>query len=314
MIQLLVSRIIGLVPLLLIVSFLTFGMLHMVPGDVRDRILGTDATAEQYEALGEKLGLNDPIVVQYARWLFNAVQGDLGTSAYNSQKVTDAVLDTLPVTLSLTLGGMFVAILIGVPAGVYAGLHRGSYIDRAAVLIATIGQSLPNFWVAMLLVIPLGLIWQVVPATGFVSPSDSITEWIKSITVASIALGTSASAALARQTRGAIIDVLRQDYIRTARSKGLSREVVTFKHALKNASVPVITTIGFQVNGLLGGALIVEQIFGLHGFGSLAIDAVRTQNMPMMQGVVIMGTLVIVLVNIGVDIAYGFVNPKVRSS
>lgn len=314
MMRLFVTRIVGLLPLLLIVSFLTFGMLHLVPGDVRDRILGTDATAEQYEALGEKLGLNDPIVVQYARWLFRAAQGDLGTSAYNSQKVSEAVLDTLPVTLSLTFGGMFVAILIGVPAGVYAGLHRGSYIDRIAVLIATVGQSLPNFWVAMLLVIPLGLMWQVVPATGFVPPTESIADWIRSIAIASIALGTSASAALARQTRGAIVDVLRQDYIRTARSKGLSREVVAFKHALKNASVPVITTIGFQVNGMLGGALIVEQIFGLHGFGSLAIDAVRTQNMPMMQGVVIMGTLIIVAVNIAVDIAYGLVNPRVRAA
>jgi len=313
-ISLLTSRIIGLAPLLLIVSLLTFSMLHLVPGDVRDRILGTDATAEQYEALGEKLGLNDPLLVQYGRWLLHAVQGDLGTSAYNSQKVTDAVLDTLPVTLSLTFGGMFIAILIGVPAGVYAGLHQGGLIDRTAVLIATIGQSLPNFWVAMLLIIPLGLVWQVVPATGFVSPTESLAGWVKSITVASIALGTSASAALARQTRGAVIDVLKQDYIRTARSKGLSRHVVTFKHALKNAAIPVITTIGFQVNALLGGALIVEQVFGLHGFGSLAIDAVRTQNMPMMQGVVVMGTLVIVSVNILVDLAYGLVNPKVRPS
>lgn len=312
MIQLLVSRVASLVPLLLIVSLLTFSMVHLVPGDVRDRILGVDATAEQYEALGEKLGLNDPLLVQYGRWLSNAVRGDLGTSAYNSQKVSEAVLDTLPVTLSLTFGGMFIAILIGVPAGVYAGLHRGSHIDRGAVLLATIGQSLPNFWVAMLLIVPLGLWWQLVPATGFVPPSESVVGWLSSIAVASIALGTSASAALARQTRGAVIDVLRQDYIRTARAKGLSQRVVTFKHALKNAAIPVITTIGFQVNGLLGGAIIVEQVFGLHGFGSLAIDAVRTQNIPMMQGVIVMGTLVIVAVNLLVDIAYGIVNPRVR--
>lgn len=299
---------------MLIVSALTFSMLHLVPGDVRDRILGTDATAAQFEALGKKLGLNDPLPIQYGRWLWRALQGDLGTSAYNSQKVSDAMLDTLPVTLSLTIGGMFIAILIGIPAGVYAGLHRGSYIDRIAVLLATLGQSLPNFWVAMLLVIPFGLWWQVVPATGFVSPAESVGGWLLSIAIASIALGTSSSAALARQTRGAVIDALQQDYIRTARAKGLSQRKVTFKHALKNASIPVITTIGFQVNGLLGGALIVEQVFGLHGFGSLAIDAVRTQNMPMMQGVVVMGTLIIVSVNVLVDVAYGFVNPRVRLS
>lgn len=312
MIALLLSRVAGLVPLLLIVSLLTFAMVHLVPGDVRDRILGVDATAAQYEALGEKLGLNDPLLTQYGRWLFNAMQGDLGTSAYNSQKVTEAVLDTLPVTLSLTFGGMVIAIAIGIPAGVYAGLHRGRLIDRGAVLLATFGQSLPNFWIAMLLIVPLGLWWQVVPATGFVSPSESMIGWLLSIAVPSIALGTSASAALARQARGAVIDVLRQDYIRTARAKGLSQRTVTFKHALKNAAIPVITTIGFQVNGLLGGAIIVEQVFGLHGFGSLAIDAVRTQNIPMMQGVIVMGTLVIVVVNLVVDLVYGIVNPRVR--
>ncbi len=312
MFRLVIARVVGIVPILLIVSFLTFTMLHMVPGDIRDRILGVDATAEQFEALGEKLGLNDPFLVQYGRWLYRAVQGDLGTSAYNSQRVTDAVLDTLPVTLSLTFGGVFVAVLIGVPAGVYAGLHRGSLVDRTAVLLATVGQALPNFWLAMLLVIPFALWWRILPATGFTPPTESVGAWLQSIMLASIALGTSASAALARQTRGGIIDVLQQDYIRTARAKGLSDQVVTFKHALKNAAIPVITTIGFQVNGLLGGALIVEQVFGLNGFGSLAIDAVRTQNIPMMQGVVIMGTLVIVSVNILVDVAYGFVNPKVR--
>jgi peptide/nickel transport system permease protein len=314
MIKLFLTRLAGLLPLLLIVSFLTFGMLHMVPGDVRDRILGMEATAEQYEELAEKLGLNDPFVVQYGRWLWHAVQGDLGTSAYNSQKVTDAVMDTLPVTLSLTFGGLFIAILLGIPIGVYAGLHRGSLIDRIGVLCATIGQALPNFWVAMLLVVPFALWWRLVPATGFTLPGEDFGQWLRSIALASVALGTSAGAALARQTRGAIIDVLQHDYIRTARAKGLPERMIIFKHALKNAAVPIITTVGFQVNGLLGGALIVEQVFGLNGFGSLAIDSVRTQNIPMMQGVVVMGTLVIVCVNIAVDLAYGFVNPKVRAS
>jgi peptide/nickel transport system permease protein len=314
MIRLLASRVIGLIPLLLIVSFLTFVMVHLVPGDVRDRILGMEATAEQYEELGEKLGLNDPFLVQYGRWLYRAVQGDLGTSAYNSQQVTEAVLDTLPVTLSLTVGGMLIAIVIGVPAGIFAGLHRGSNVDRVAVVIATVGQALPNFWVAMMLIIPFALWWHIFPATGFTSPFDSVGEWLMSITLASVALGTSSSAALARQTRGAIIDVLQQDYIRTARAKGLPTMSITFKHALRNAAIPLITTIGFQVNGLLGGAIIVEQVFGLNGFGSLAIESVRTQNIPMMQGVVIMGALVIVSINLVIDVMYGLINPKVRVS
>ena len=312
MLKLLAARVVGLVPLLLIVSFLTFLMLHLVPGDIRDIVLGVDATPEQYEELGEKLGLDDPFVIQYGRWLFKAVQGDLGTSAYNSQTVVDAVLDTLPVTLSLTFGGMLVGVLIGVPAGVWAGLHRGSLVDRAAVLGATVGQALPNFWIAIILVIPFALWWQLLPATGFTPPTESVVEWLRSVALASVALGTSASAALARQTRGAVIDVLATDYIRTARAKGLPERTVTFRHALKNAAVPIVTTIGFQVNGLLGGALIVEQVFGLNGFGSLAIEAVRTQNIPIMQGVVMMGTLVIVAVNIAVDVAYSYVNPRMR--
>lgn len=312
--KLLLARLAGLVPLLMIVSFLTFGMLHLVPGDISDRILGMEATVEQYEELAEKLGLDDPFFVQYGRWLLRAGRGDLGTSAYNSQKVTDAVLDTLPVTLSLTFGGLFIAIMLGIPTGVYAGLHRGSLIDRFGVLSATIGQALPNFWVAMLLVIPFALWWRLVPATGFIYPGDDFGGWLRSIALASVALGTSAGAALARQTRGAIIDVLQTDYIRTARAKGLPNRIIVFKHALKNAAIPIITTIGFQVNGLLGGSLIVEQVFGLNGFGSLAIESVRTQNIPMMQGVVVMGTLVIVIVNIAVDLAYGFVNPKVRAT
>lgn len=314
MIKLLLARLAGLVPLLLIVSLLTFMMLHMVPGDIRDRILGMEATTQQYEDLAEKLGLNDPFIVQYGRWLGRAIQGDLGTSAYNSQKVTDAVLDTLPVTLSLTFGGLFIAIMLGIPTGVFAGLHRGSLIDRGGVLLATIGQALPNFWVAMLLVIPFALWWRLVPATGFTPLTEDFGGWLRSIALASVALGTSAGAALARQTRGAIIDVLQKDYIRTARAKGLPNRIIIFKHALKNAAIPIITTIGFQVNGLLGGSLIVEQVFGLNGFGSLAIESVRTQNIPMMQGVVVMGTLVIVCVNIAVDMAYGFVNPRVRAS
>ncbi len=314
MIKLLLTRLASLVPLLLIVSLLTFGMLHMVPGDIRDRILGMEATVEQYDELAEKLGLNDPFFVQYGRWLGRAITGDLGTSAYNSQKVTDAVLDTLPVTLSLTFGGLFIAIFLGIPAGVFAGLHRGSLIDRGGVLIATIGQALPNFWVAMLLVIPFALWWRLVPATGFTPPTEDFYGWLRSIALASVALGTASGAALARQTRGSIIDVLQRDYIRTARAKGLPHRIIIFKHALKNAAIPIVTTIGFQVNGLLGGALIVEQVFGLNGFGTLAIDAVRTQNIPMMQGVVIMGALVIVVVNLAVDLTYGFVNPKVRVS
>lgn len=314
MLRLIVSRIVGLVPLLLIVSILTFGMLHLVPGDVRERILGFEATPEQYEALGRQLGLDQPFLVQYGRWLGRALQGDLGTSYFNSQKVTDAVLGALPVTLSLTFGGMLVALAIGVPAGVWAGLNRGGRVDRIAMFLATVGQALPNFWIAMLLLIPFAIWWQLVPATGFTSPAESIGDWLRSILLACIALGTSASAALARQTRGAMIDVLQRDFIRTARAKGLSRTSITYKHALKNAAVPVITTIGFQVNALLSGALIVEQVFGLRGVGSLVIESVRTQNIPMVQGVVILGTLVIVSVNVLVDIAYGWVNPRVRAS
>lgn len=309
---LILARLVSLVPLLFIASLLVFALVYAVPGDPVNAILGPDAPPEQYEVVRERLGLDEPLLEQYASWVADAAQGDFGDSLVSSERVSDAVWSRLPVTLSLTFGALVVALVLGLPAGILGGLRPGGVADRAAAVGAALGLSVPGFFMAILLVIPLAIWWGWFPATGYVAITEDPWGWARSITLASVALGTTASAAIARQTRSALIDVMQRDYIRTARAKGLSTRRVVLKHALKNAAAPVVTVLGFQVNALLGGSLIVEQIFALNGLGTLAIRAVFDRNIPMIQGVVVVGTVIVVLVNLAVDVAYGVLNPKVR--
>lgn len=310
--RLIAARLLSMVPLLFFASLLVFALVYAVPGDPVNAILGPDAPTEQYEIVRDRLGLDEPLLQQYGGWLADAVRGDFGQSLVSSERVTDAIWARLPVTLSLTFGALVVAMALGLPVGILGGLRPGGAVDRIAAVGAAFGLSIPSFFMAILLVVPLAIWWDWFPATGYVPITENPTEWLRSITLASVALGTSASAAIARQTRSALIDVMQRDYIRTARAKGLPARRVVLKHAIKNAAAPVVTVVGFQTNALLGGSLIVEQIFALNGLGSLAIRSVFDRNIPMIQGVVVVGTVVVVLVNLAVDIAYGALNPKVR--
>lgn len=314
MLRLVVRRLLALVPLLLIVSVLTFSFTSLLPSDPVDLIIGDTGTQEQYEMVRERLGLNQPVVSRYLQWVNRAVHGDLGTSFFNSVKVTDAVLQRLPVTISLTAMSALIAIVVGLAAGIAAALKPRSLADRLATLGATIGQAIPNFWFGLLLaaVFAVGLGW--FPATGFTPITTSPWEWLRSITLPALALGLSSSAAIARQVRSAMVGVLQQDYIRAARAQGLSWARVTFKHALKNALVPVVAVLSFQITVLLGGALIVEQVFAINGLGTLAITAVRLQDIPMIQGLVLVMVGLVVIVQLVTDLAYGYLNPKARPS
>ncbi|WP_109467132.1 ABC transporter permease [Albibacillus kandeliae] len=314
MTRLIGQRLLAMVPLLLIVSFLTFSLTALLPGDPADLILGDRATAEQYEMVHERLGLDQPFLVRYVQWLEGAVRGDLGTSFFNSVRVVDAVVQRMPATLSLTLASVLISVVVGLGAGVAAALRPRSWIDRLATFGATIGQAIPNFWFGLILVSVFAVALNWFPATGYVPFKDSPGQWLRSITLPALALGLSTSAAIARQVRSAMVGVLQQDYIRAARAQGLSALRVTFKHALKNALVPVITVLSFQVTVLLGGALIVEQVFAINGIGSLAIAAVRQQDIPMIQGIVLVLVLVVMLVQLVTDILYGLINPKARPS
>lgn len=312
MLRLVFQRLLALVPLLFFVSVLTFSFTSLLPSDPVDLIIGDNGTQEQYEIVRERLGMNQPVVVRYVQWLGRAVQGDLGTSFFNSVSVMGAVMQRLPVTLSLTAVSALIAVVIGVAAGVAAALRPRSWIDRLATLGATFGQAVPNFWFGLILVAVFAVNLRWFPATGFTPISASPWEWLRSVILPSIALGTASSAAIARQVRSAMVGVLQQDYIRAARAQGLSARRIIFKHALTNAMVPVVAVLSFQITVLLGGALIVEQVFAINGLGTLAIGAVRQQDIPMIQGIVLVMVALVVAVQLATDVIYGLLNPKAR--
>ena len=314
MFKLIVQRLMALVPLLFIVSVLTFSFTSLLPSDPVDLIIGDLGTQEQYDMVRERLGLNEPVVLRYVEWLGRAVQGDLVTSFFNSVSVTGAVMQRLPVTLSLTVVSALIAVVVGVGAGLAAALRPRSWIDRLATLGATIGQAIPNFWFGLIMVAVFAVNLRWFPATGFTPISASPWDWLRSVTLPALALGLSSSAAIARQVRSAMVGVFQQDYIRAARAQGLSARRVVFKHALTNAMVPVVAVLSFQITVLLGGALIVEQVFAINGLGTLAITAVRRQDIPMIQGLVLVMVALVVIVQLATDVVYGLLNPKARPS
>jgi len=312
MLRFILQRLLALIPLLLIVSLLVFSLVLLIPGDPAYLLAGEDATPEEVEAIREEMGLNKPVLVRYALWLAAVVQGDLGTSLFSDQPVLDVILERLPVTLSLAISAILIALFISVPAGLIAGTRPGRGLDRAVTLGSSIGLALPNFWLGLMLVLVLAIWNPWFPATGYIPISESLPGWWQHILLPAFTLGLSASAILTRQLRGAMIEVMQLDYVRTARAKGLPYRTVVAKHALKNAAIPMVTILGLQANGLLGGTVIVEQIFGMPGIGQLAVASVFTRDLPMIQGVVIMSVFVAVLVNLVVDVSYGYFNPKVR--
>lgn len=312
MFRLVLQRLLALVPLLFIVSVLTFSFTSLLPSDPVDLIIGDSGTQEQYAMVREQLGLNQPAVTRYMHWLGRAVRGDLGTSFFNSVDVTGAVMQRLPVTLSLTVVSALIAMVVGIAAGIAAAMRPRSWVDRLATLGATLGQAIPNFWFGLILVAVFAVNLRWFPATGFTPLSASPGNWLLSVILPALALGLSSSAAIARQVRSAMVGVLQQDYIRAARAQGLSGRRVVFRHALTNAMVPVIAVLSFQLTVLLGGALIVEQVFAINGLGTLAITAVRQQDIPMIQGLVLVMVAIVVMVQLATDILYGLLNPKAR--
>jgi len=312
MLRFILQRLLALIPLLLIVSLLVFSLVLLIPGDPAYLLAGEDATPEEVEAIREEMGLNQPLLVRYLSWLGAVLQGDLGTSLFSDQPVLDVILERLPVTLSLAVSAILIALFISIPAGIIAGTRPGRRLDRVVTVGASIGLALPNFWLGLMLVLMLAIWNPWFPATGYTPITESLVGWWQHILLPAFTLGLSASAILTRQLRGAMIEVMALDYVRTARAKGLPYHTVVTKHALKNAAIPMVTILGLQANGLLGGTVIVEQIFGMPGIGQLAVASVFTRDLPMIQGVVIMAVFVAVLVNLVVDISYGYFNPKVR--
>lgn len=300
--------------MLFIVSLVVFGLLLMVPGDPVSVILGDQATPEQIRAARENLRLDDPVHLRYGRWLGDVLRGDLGTSIFNSYKVSNAITDRLPVTLSLVGVSLFLAIATGVPTGIIAGTRPGSLLDRFLTIGASVGVAMPNFWLGLVLVLVFALKLDWLPATGYVGITESFGGWMQHILLPALTLAASSSAELVRQTRAAIMEVMQQDYIRTARSKGLAEFRVVTGHALKNAMVPVVTVGGLAVSRCFALSIIVEQIFGMQGIGSLAVRAVFDRDIPMIQGVVLVATVVVLVTNLLVDLSYPLFNPQARGA
>lgn len=302
------------VPLLLVVSFLIYSLIVLVPGDPAVALAGQNPTPDQIEAVRDRLGLNDPFLVQYWRWLSDVFHGNLGKSLFNNEDVWSSILGRLPVSLSLTFLALLLAAILGLTLGMVAGLHPGSWIDRLATVGASIGVALPYFWVGMILVLIFAINTRILPATSYVPLTTSPIDWFKHLIIPALALAIAPMAVIARQTRAAVATVMTEDYIRTAEAKGLSPTRVIAKHALKNAAVPVVTVFGIEANRLIGGTVVIEQLFVLPGLGQLAYQSVFARDFPMVQGVLLFTAALVLLINLTVDVSYGYFNPKIRAS
>lgn len=313
MLGLIVRRLLSVIPLLIVVSFVVFSLTYLLPGDPATTMAGgVNASPQDIERIQEEFGFNDPLATQYVRWLKDAVRLDFGTSLIDQKPVSEEIERRFPVTISLALSAMAIGILIGVPLGIIAGMRPGSTRDKVSVGVASLGVAIPNFWLAMVLVaiFAVDLAW--FPALGWVNFQDDPREWLNHVILPALALGVWAAASLARQLRSGLVDTLDANYVRTAWAKGARERRVVGKHAIKNAAIPAVTVIGLQLSVLLGGAVVIEQLFSIPGLGSYLIAAIRSYDIPVIQGVTVMFVLIYVVMNLLVDISYGYFNPRVR--
>lgn len=299
------KRLLLLVPVLLGVSLLVFAIMSFTPGDPAQLILGENAPAHAVEALREEMGLNDPFFVRYTRFVGNAVTGDLGRSYTSGRDVFNEIFSRFPNTLILAALGVMIAVAIGIPVGIISATRQYSMIDSGSMIFALLGVSMPNFWLGLMLILVFAVNLGWLPSGGY-------SDW-SSLILPAITLGTGSAAIITRMTRSSMLEVIRQDYIRTARAKGVAENVVINKHALKNALIPIITVIGLQFGYLLGGAVLTETVFSWPGVGRMMVDAIRQKDTPTVLGTVVFLATTFSLVNLFVDLLYGFVDPRIKS-
>lgn len=297
--------------LLLVISLLTYLLLSIPHLDVGRQLLGEDAAQDAVDAKNASLGLDRSVLRQYGDWLAHALRGDLGTSWFTSEDVTQAVANRLPVTLSLVLGVTVVTTVASFLLGVWAGVRRGA-VDRIVQIIGVAGYALPGFLVTLILVLVFAVQLNWFPAIGYTAFTDSPSSWLSTVTLPIISLSVASVAGVSQQVRGAVIDVLRQDYIRTLRARGLPTSRIVLKHVLRNASAPALSVLGMQFVGLLGGAVLVEQIFGLPGIGSMTVTYTTRGDIPVIMALVMLTVIGVVVINLLVDILIGCLNPKAR--
>lgn len=304
-------------PVLLLVTLVLFVVMRALPGDPILALVGSSEAnfdEETLQGLRERYGLDDPLPVQYGRWLGDALRGDLGVSTRNELPVAEQIVDRFPATLQLGVCALLIALLIGIPAGIIAAVRRNSPLDVGVTLVAMFGVAVPNFWFSMVLiwifVVRLG--W--FPASGFVGLWDDPVAAARHLALPAFALGLALSAAIMRQTRSQLLEVLGQDYVRTAHAKGLRGRTVIVRHALRNSLLPVATIIGLQVGALLAGSVIIESMFSIPGIGRLAVQSINQRDYPTLQGTVLLFAVITVLVNLLTDLAYAWIDPRIKYS
>ncbi len=312
---LLLRRLATLLPTALIGSVLLFLLVHLVPGGIAAAIAGPDATPEVLAQLERELGLDRPLVVQYFEWLQRVVvQGDFGRSLLDRRPVAEAILDRLPLTVELAGLALAVALVVGIPLGVAAATHRHTVMDSAITNVSGIGLAMPEFWLAMIAVNLFALQWAVLPATGIEPLEDGFWPHVQSLVLPVLTLASGATAAVTRFTRSGMIDALSSSYARTALSLGLPRRQILFRFALRNALIPVVTVVGLLAGGIIGGAVLVEQVFALPGIGDMFVTAVQQKDYPIVQGVALVLVTAVVGINLAVDIICGVLDPRTRAS
>ncbi|MGO4533559.1 ABC transporter permease [Leifsonia sp. 2MCAF36] len=313
MLSFIARRVISGIILVITISVIAFLLLYAGGGDIARRLLGEDASAQTVAQKSHELGLDRPLFAQFGSWISGVFHGDFGASWFTSQPVSDAILSRLAVTLSLVFGATILIAVVSVILGVLAAT-RGGWIDTVVQVISLIGTAIPGFLIALGLVVVFAINLGWFAPTGYVQFTDSPQGWISSITLPVIALSLGGIASVTQQIRGSMIDSLRQDYVRTLNSRGLSTRSVVFKHVLRNAAGPALAVLGVHFVGLLGGAVIIEQIFAIPGIGQVAVTATSQGDIPLVMGLVIATAILVVLLNLVVDLAQGWLNPKVRLS
>lgn len=306
MINYIIRRLLLLIPVLLGVSFMTFAIAEVTPGDPVVIMLGNRATPERIATLRAELHLDDPFLLRYGRFIYNAVQGDLGRSIRGQTPVLQEILDRLPSTAELTVAAVFLAAIIGIPIGVIAGRSRGKFIDRLTMFFSLTGLSVPSFWLAIILIIIFGIQLKWVSVTG--------GEGMKDLILPAFTLSVAPAAILARLTRTSVLEVLNEDYVRTARGKGMHERTVQARHVLRNALIPVVTYLGLLFADLLSGTVFIEAVFARPGLGRFAINAISARDFPQVQGLVLFIATFYVVLNLLVDLLYGVIDPRIRFS
>ena len=302
----LLRRLLLLIPVLWGVATLVFLLLHFIPGDPVDLMLGDSALGTDRETLRDQLGLNDPLIIQYLRYFGDLLQGDWGTSLFSKKPVFEEIMERVPATMELMFGAMVVTILVAMPLGLIAAVSKGTWIDQGAMIFSLLGVSIPNFWLGPMLILLFSIHFDLLPVNE--------RGGLEHLILPALTLGTSLASILARITRSSVVETLEAEYIRTARSKGISELRILFRHALRNALIPIVTVIGLQVGVLLSGAIITEAIFDWPGLGNLLISAINSRNYPLVQGCVLFIAGSYVMVNLVIDLLYAYLDPRIRLS